>query len=281
MGFANATDNAALRGILAELQAQRQAGRNPFEDLFVEGEQEALLATMVEAERRVPREQNHPFILVRTHGEGCSLIHDGLRDDATIAAGDLRSLAEDGLLRRALGSTGSASYEVTNRGRAFYAWMKQRDGEPLERVEAETRRLIDGSGFRERHPAAHARWSQAEAALWGAETAAQFTDIGHACREAIQLFVTDLVERHGPKEVDPDPQKTVNRLRAVVSKAGLSGSVAEFLEALLAYFGAVSDLAHRQVHGAQKEGTPLAWEDARRLVFQAAMVMFELDRTLG
>ncbi len=36
----------------------------------------------------------------------------------------------------------------------------------------------------------------------------------------------------------------------------------------------------RQEHGAQKESETLQWEDARRVVFQTAMVMFELDRTL-
>jgi hypothetical protein len=50
---------------------------------------------------------------------------------------------------------------------------------------------------------------------------------------------------------------------------------------LLAYFGTVSDLIQRQEHGAQKEGEGLMWEDARRVVFQTALVMFELDRVLG
>jgi hypothetical protein len=54
-----------------------------------------------------------------------------------------------------------------------------------------------------------------------------------------------------------------------------------FAEALLAYFGTVSDLVQRQEHGAQREGAPLRWEDARRVVFQTAMVMLELDRALG
>jgi hypothetical protein len=37
----------------------------------------------------------------------------------------------------------------------------------------------------------------------------------------------------------------------------------------------------RQEHGAQKEGRPLVWEDGRRVVFQTAIVMFELDRALS
>jgi len=37
----------------------------------------------------------------------------------------------------------------------------------------------------------------------------------------------------------------------------------ELKAALLAYFGTVSDLIQRQEHRAQKQGTPLNWEDAR------------------
>jgi len=36
--------------------------------------------------------------------------------------------------------------------------------------------------------AAYDRWSEAADRLWGAETPGEFTDIGHACREAIQAF---------------------------------------------------------------------------------------------
>jgi hypothetical protein len=84
-----------------------------------------------------------------------------------------------------------------------------------------------------------------------------------------------------PEDVNPDPQKTVDRLRVVMKKVDVSDAVKEFAAALIAYFGVVSDLAQRQEHGAQKEREPLKWEDARRIVFQTAMLMFELDRTLG
>jgi hypothetical protein len=281
MGFTSpGTDNAALREILAELQAHRAGGRHPFEDLHLEEEQEGVLALMLDAERDVPRERRAPFLLVRT-STGAVLVHDGFAENREVAAGDVLSLAEAGLLRLEVGSRGAANYEVTNQGRAYHAWMKERDGEPLERVEAEVRHLLDGPDFQARHPAAYARWTEAEAALWSAESVAEFTNIGHACREAIQLFVTDLVERHQPAAVEPDPQKTVARLKAVLATVGLRSALTKFLDALLVYFGTVSDLVQRQEHGGQKEGEPLTWEDGRRVVFQAGLVMFELDRALG
>ncbi len=105
MGFQSpGTDNATLR-ILGELQAQRSSGRHPFEDLHLEADQEQVLATMVEAERRVPREQSHPFILSDTYGEGYSLVHQSLPHNPTVSASDLRTLAEARLLRRGISST--------------------------------------------------------------------------------------------------------------------------------------------------------------------------------
>jgi hypothetical protein len=47
------------------------------------------------------------------------------------------------------------------------------------------------------------------------------------------------------------------------------------------YWGTVNDLIQRQEHGAQREGGALAWEDGRRVVFQTAIVMFEIDRSLS
>lgn len=54
-----------------------------------------------------------------------------------------------------------------------------------------------------------------------------------------------------------------------------------FLEALHAYWCTLDDLVQRQEHGAQKEGAPVIWEDGRRVVFQTAVAMFEIDRSLS
>ena len=52
-----------------------------------------------------------------------------------------------------------------------------------------------------------------------------------------------------------------------------------FLHALLTYWGTVSDLVQRQEHGAVRDKEPLTWEDTRRVVFQTAIVMFEIARS--
>lgn len=87
----------------------------------------------------------------------------------------------------------------------------------------EVRRLLNSSGFRERHRVAHDRWAEAESRLWGAESTKQLTDIGHVCREAIQQFISDLVEKHQLDGVEQDSQKTVSRLRAIIDEENVSG----------------------------------------------------------
>jgi hypothetical protein len=83
--------------------------------------------------------------------------------------------------------------------------------------------------------------------------------------------------------LDQDPVHVVARVRAVIEhrRTALGEATSEVLGALLAYWGTVSDLVQRQEHGAQKEGQQLIWLDARRVVFQTASVMYEIDANLA
>src|SRR5262249_39946694 len=130
---------------------------------------------------------------------------------------------------------------------------------------------------------AYKKWLEAERLLWASDAQPQLTTIGHLCREAMQEFATALVERHQPPNVDADKAHDVARIKAVLDHRGaaLGTTLKPFLKALLAYWGTVSDLVQRQVHGGQREEKPLIWEDGRRVVFQAAVVMFEIDRALA
>ncbi len=63
-------------------------------------------------------------------------------------------------------------------------------------------------------------------------------------------------------------------------KQELGDKTHAFLDALLPYWGTVSDLAQRQTHAARKENEPVTPEDARRVVFYSMLVMYELDRSI-
>lgn len=137
--------------------------------------------------------------------------------------------------------------------------------------------------FKRSYESAYQKWSQAESLLWESDSDKQYTTIGHLCREALQDFADALVNKHKPPGADPDKAHTISRIRAVVEvrKNTLSSTERDFLNQLVSYWHGISDLVQCQEHGAQREGASLGWEDARRVVFQTLIVMYEVDRSLS
>lgn len=214
---------------------------------------------------------------------GQFLIHDGLPGRLQVSESDLMDLADAGLLRRGFGSKGTPSYEVGRQGFAYYHQVKRQQAGQVDRVQDEVRKYLDTGGIPSAYQATVARWRQADELLWSADTEGQLTNMGHTCREAMQQFAQAMVDRLRPPDdgsLPHDPQRTVDRIRACMKHLGKRAGTAEtaWLEALMGYWGTVSDLAQRQEHGAGKEGEELVWEDARRLVFHTALVMYELIR---
>jgi hypothetical protein len=97
----------------------------------------------------------------------------------------------------------------------------------------------------------------------------------------LQEFADTLYEQVIGKPSEEPKASTVKRIRAIIeAKSTETGkTITAFLESLLPFWGTVSDLIQRQEHAGQKEGEPINWEDARRVVFQTANVMFEIHRT--
>ena len=73
---------------------------------------------------------------------------------------------------------------------------------------------------------------------------------------------------------------TVDKLRALVKHGADGQRIRAHGEALISYWGTVSDLANRQVHNGQREKETLVMEDARRLIFHTMIVMYEVDRLI-
>lgn len=94
---------------------------------------------------------------------------------------------------------------------------------------------VSSDAFAVRHREASAKWRDAEALLWADDSARNLTTIGHLCREAMQLFVTRLIELHNVTTVAEDnPARTINRLHAVIEawKPGIGSRTAALLDAL-------------------------------------------------
>src|SRR6266508_1694463 len=250
--------------------------------VLLQPEQEELLVALVEATRNLPRGQRERFMFAPTL-DSSTIQHPGLPGREVPAyGGDIDILSNEGLLNVTWGQH-TRFFDVTPRGFAVYEVIKQRSGVPVRQLEEDLMRYLDGEVFAKAYPEAHRKWSEAAEKLWSSDSEQQLTTIGHLCREAMQEFATALVERHKAAGRGSGQAHDVARIRVVLNQhaAKLGTTVAPFLDALLAYWGTVSDLVQRQEHGGQKEGRPLVWEDGRRVVFQTAVLMFEIDRALS
>ncbi len=253
-----------------------------FDEILLEPDQVELFQRLVEAWRSTPRDQRQKFMVAQAMG-GDHLVHPSLGPDQNdVYFGDVEALAAAGLLNLTYGSGGTPQFDITPLGFRYYEHCRVSSGKAAERVQEVIRTYLDSNVFSRRYPQAHAKWTEAERLLWSTDSAQQLTTIGHLCREALQFFATALVERVSPPDVDQDPAHTIARLRSVLALVRKSApdATCAMLDALLTYWRAVSDVVQRQEHGAQKEGRELVWSDGRRLVFHAALVMYECDQLL-
>lgn len=252
---------------------------------MLEPTQEKLLIQLVEAERRLPRNERQYFYVAHRIGPpGVELIHSAIpKESPRVFEGDLRTLESQGFLSIvSYDGNEIESFYITNMGIHEYEKIIQKIGQPIERVQKIFKEYVESNRFKTSYPRAYAKWSQAENLLWKDDTDSTITTIGHLIREAMQEFADTLVVRYNLQERLSEKSKTVVRIRAVLELLSPKyGKIEkEFLDALLAYWGTVLDLVQRQEHGSQKENESLLWVDARRIVFQTAIVMFEIDCTL-
>jgi BMFP domain-containing protein YqiC len=256
------------------------------EGIRLEEVQKALLFELVEAARKIPREKRQPFLAIQFTGfNQARVFHPGSANGMEAYMGDIDLLADARLIRfssvRCEGP--KREFDVTPLGFEYYRRIIEQTTDPISRVEASIRAYLDADGFKLRHPEAYNKWTEAESIVWSDNSEQQLTVIGHLCREALQEFTNKLVERIRPSEVDENRAHIENRIRAVLANQGnqLGTTERPFLDALVRYWRTVSDIVQRQEHGSQREVSLLTGEDGRRVVFQTAVVMFEIDRALA
>lgn len=149
-------------------------------------------------------------------------------------------------------------------------------------MEDSIRTFLQSDSFQSTYPNVYSKWLKAEESLYTADWEKHLTNIGHDCREAIQEFADVLIHRHDLQDSYPDKNKDIRRIQAVINqeKDQLGQREKDFLDALCQYWKSVSGLIQRQEHGIQDVKTSLSWEDGRRVVFQSAIIMFEVDSSL-
>ena len=228
-----------------------------------------LFVFLVEETRRLD-DQGYEFSAHRG-GQGGILQSGDQRHPISLS--DLDELDLKGLIRLRQREQ-DVAFTISPEGFVFYQEVKRAQGGPVERVEEEVRHLLERDIIDDFAEAART-WRDAEHLLWGSDAEEQLTAIGHKCREALQAFAQALYEIRCPDSEPLPKEKTLNKLRAVLEprRSSIGKTTEKFL---IAYWGTVYDLANMGEHGSRREGRPLLWEDARRLVFQTLLVMVEL-----
>jgi hypothetical protein len=185
----------------------------------------------------------------------------------------------DAVLVMSTGPNAFRMLQLTTRGRE----AARMEVDPFEQVMTEARSALGSDGFARTFPGAFQPWADAEKLLWRGDASSQLTTIGHKVREAAQAFATQLVEAHQPREVEPNVALVERRLGAVIAmhREELPESKRLTLEALGTLWEAANRLVQRQVHGAQKEGEPVSWDDARRIVYLTMFLMIEFATIFG
>jgi hypothetical protein len=209
---------------------------------------------------------------------------DAIEGQLQVLGSDVAELQAHGYIRYGSHAWGDSAipFTITADGFHHYEALRHRSKDTSTAVEEEVQRYLDGT-FSGRFPAVYERLHAAEQMLWQSDPSPDFTTIGHKLREAVQQFATAMVEHHNPPDVDSDPTKTKNRLRAVIElrRAEFGSAKTALLGALTDYQDAVNELVQRQEHGDQKPGEALTFEDARAAVFQTAILLHEYDRLLN
>lgn len=252
------------------------------EPILLEPVQQDLFISIVEASRNTPLDKRQKFLVV-TSFAGDSLLHPSIpKEKAQIYLGDIEVLDNEGLISLGYGSHGSPTFDVTPTGFRHYEYLKENLGKPVERIVKTARNYLDTNKFIKNYPAAYEKWCVAEELMWKTDSMQQLTLIGHLCRECVQEFADQLIIIQGLSNPPKGKTKTVAKLKAVIEDRSkdISDTKKAFLNALVVYWGTVNDLIQRQEHGSQKEQETLIWEDARMVVFQTLIVMFEIDRNV-
>jgi hypothetical protein len=249
--------------------------------IHLEPEQAELFKKLVEALKSRPRPERDEFTVIRTSGPD---LVQGNGIQLSVLFADIQILVDGGLLAITNYHTKGSGFNFTipPHGLSVYEEIRKQTGGPIEQIEGDVTRYLAAEEFQSAYPAAYARWKEASDLLWSADSEQELSTIGHKCREAVQEFATMQLERHGISDANPDRSKTRDRLGSVLkSKHEIIGQKHRaLLDGLFAYWTAAVDLLQRQEHAGQREGEALIWEDGRRAVFQTAIVMFEIDRSI-
>jgi len=250
----------------------------------LEAHQNIIISFIVEAYRSMPVEKRMVFI-VTTCSSGTSIGIPSLPNSSLdVSIVDLKILDAAGYIKieKYFYPSIEYSFHPTAKGIKYYEYLKQNYIGSFQQIDSEIKNYLSNSNFSVRYQIAFAKWKEAENLLWKAENQINYSTIGHLCRESVQEFIDTLIIRYNLTDKYPDKAQTKNRFYGIINynRNLLGKTLQNFLEAILDYWNNLIDIIQRQEHSGLKDGEKLGFEDARRVVFHTAILLFEVSRTI-
>jgi hypothetical protein len=252
--------------------------------LPLENDQVNVLCLLVEAYRNIEPQKRVEFIVTR--GSNSDLVlHPGFNKGWTdISIVDLRMLDSVGLVKILEQDDPHAEFKfiLTPNGLKYFELIKQKEIEPIKRVEKDILQFIELETFKSKYGNAYKKWKEAETLLWKADNNELYSAIGHLCREAVQEFLDKLIIDNNLQNEFSDKTKTKNRLEGILQKNRdqLGKTLPGFYTSLLSYWNALVDLIQRQEHSGLNEGEEISFNDAKRIVFQTAVLFYDISKRI-
>lgn len=245
-------------------------------------EQIKIFINFIDLFRNVVRDKQCKFVASHL-ADGTTLIEHPLKPNGKIKISkiDFEALCRNRLFYgHYLESPHQMQFIIPLEAIAQYEMLKNKRIAPLQRIENETLDYIKSDIFINRYPKSYAKWQMAEELFLLETDNRNLTTIGHLCRESLQEFSDELLSHKSIKS-EYSRSKIIAKIKCVLKLIDISSSSkSQFLNALLNYWGALSDLVQKQEHDNQKESEHLEIEDARRIIFHSAIVMYEIDKTV-
>ena len=238
-----------------------------------------LFGEMVEAHLAATGDRQFMF----TASMGGSLVQltssDWMRADPD--GGALSDLESYRLIRVShIGRHGQKNYRIPGDSIHFYNWLMEQEGTPVEQIEADALRLVEGAEFAKRHPSAAGHVGEALSLLRSPQAITEqvASEIGGHLRGAVFDFAEKVTGGTGAEREKPIPT-----LIEAVENADVEDRERKVLVSLVDLLATVLSLDQRVTHVRDEvdKGVPLrGWDEVRRAVFTTVFACAELDRAL-
>jgi hypothetical protein len=248
----------------------------------LDNEQKQIFINFIDSFKDIVRDNRYKFVASHL-SDDTTLIGHPLKPDSDIT---LYKIDFEALCRSKLfdcydfNNPNEMQFIITHEAFNVYELLKNEKLTPLQRIENDTLDYIKSQCFIKKYPKAYQKWQMAEELFLKETKNKNLTTIGHLCRETLQEFADELL-LHKSIESEFSKSKIISKIKSVFEATNIGSTTTKhFLDALLNYWGALSDLVQKQEHDSQREGGTLKIEDARRIIFHSAIIMYEIDKTI-